>query len=37
LPAAPKIDPDLSRVVTAWPDLPDHIRAAVLALIGTVG
>jgi hypothetical protein len=31
------IDPDLSRVVTAWPDLPAHIRAAVLALIGTAG
>jgi hypothetical protein len=28
-------DPDLGRVVSAWPDLPLHIRAAVLALIGT--
>jgi hypothetical protein len=28
------IDPGLSRVITAWPALPDHIRAAVLALIG---
>jgi hypothetical protein len=27
-------DPDLARVVIAWPDLPAHIRAAVLALIG---
>jgi hypothetical protein len=27
-------DPDLARVVTAWPDLPPHIKAAVLALIG---
>jgi hypothetical protein len=27
--------PDLSRVVTAWPDLPAHIKAAVLALVGT--
>jgi hypothetical protein len=26
-------DPDLARVVTAWPDLPPHIRAAVLALV----
>jgi hypothetical protein len=28
-------DPDLARVIDAWPDLPDHIRAAVLALVGT--
>jgi hypothetical protein len=27
-------DPDLARVIIAWPDLPDHIRAAVLALVG---
>ena len=27
--------PDLARVVTAWPDLPPHVRAAVLALVGT--
>jgi hypothetical protein len=32
VPAA-RTDPDLARVVTAWPDLPPHIRAAVLALI----
>jgi hypothetical protein len=30
-------DPDLARVIDAWPDLPPHIRAAVLALIGTAG
>ncbi len=35
LPTAAEIDPDLARVVTAWPDLPTHIRAAVLALVGT--
>jgi hypothetical protein len=28
-------DPDLARVVTAWPDLPPHVRAAVLALVQT--
>jgi hypothetical protein len=28
-------DPDLARVATAWPDLPPHIKAAVLALVGT--
>jgi hypothetical protein len=25
----------LARVIDAWPDLPPHIRAAVLALIET--
>ena len=28
-------DPDLARVITAWPNLPPHIKAAVLALVGT--
>jgi len=27
--------PDLELVVKAWPDLPDPIRRAVLALVGT--
>jgi hypothetical protein len=27
-------DPDLARVVAAWPALPDAIKRAVLALIG---
>jgi len=26
---------DLARVVSAWPQLPEHIRAAVLALVQT--
>jgi hypothetical protein len=30
----PPADPDLARVVDAWPALPDHIKAAVLALVG---
>jgi hypothetical protein len=30
------LNPDLARVVAAWPDLPAHIKAAVLALIQTV-
>jgi hypothetical protein len=29
------IDPDLVRIVGAWPTLPDSIRRAVLALVGT--
>jgi hypothetical protein len=28
-------DPELARVVEAWPDLPSHIRAAVVALVAT--
>jgi hypothetical protein len=30
-----QIDPKLAELVNAWPDLPAHIRAAVLALVGT--
>jgi hypothetical protein len=30
-------DRDLARVVAAWPDLEQHIRAAVLALVGAAG
>ena len=33
--AQPPADPDLSRVIEAWPILPAHIRAAVLALVQT--
>ena len=28
-------DPDLARVITAWPDLPEHVRLAMLALVDT--
>jgi hypothetical protein len=28
------VDPDLARIIEAWPQLPDPIRRAVLALIG---
>jgi hypothetical protein len=28
-------DPDLARVIDAWPNLPAHIRSAILALAGT--
>jgi hypothetical protein len=30
-------DPDLAEIIIRWPALPDHIRAAVLALVGTAG
>lgn len=33
--AATPADPDLARVLDAWPSLPPHIRAAVLALVQT--
>ena len=31
----PPADPDLGRVAAAWPDLPPHIKAAVLALVAS--
>jgi hypothetical protein len=33
----PDLPPDLARVVNASPELPEHIRKAVLALVGTAG
>ncbi len=30
---APKLAPDLAAVVIAWPDLPDAIRAGILAMV----
>jgi hypothetical protein len=39
LPAAPApppaTDPDLAHVLDAWPTLPAHIKAAILALVAT--
>lgn len=29
-------DAELAALVAAWPALPDHIRAAIRALVGTV-
>lgn len=31
-----RADPALAALVAAWPTLPDHIRAAIRALVGTV-
>jgi hypothetical protein len=28
-------DPDLARIIEAWPGLPEHVRAAMLALISS--
>jgi len=28
-----RIPPDLLPVVNAWPDLPDHLKAAILTLV----
>jgi hypothetical protein len=32
---APDLDPDLARIVVAWPALPRPIKAAILALVVT--
>jgi hypothetical protein len=32
---APRADPNLARVLDAWPTLPEHIRRAIVALVGT--
>jgi hypothetical protein len=34
LPETVRTDPDLARVLAAWPTLPANIKAAVLALVG---
>jgi hypothetical protein len=31
------MDTGLAAVVRAWPTLPEHIKAAVLALLGAAG
>jgi hypothetical protein len=36
-PLAQTADPGLARLVDAWPTLPAHIRAAVLALVDAAG
>jgi hypothetical protein len=36
-PATPHDDPDLTRLVRVWPDLPEPIRRAVVALIDAGG
>jgi len=33
----PKTDPELQRVMAAWPELPDAIKRAILALVETAG
>jgi hypothetical protein len=35
--SGPVFSPDLARVVAAWPDLPDAIKAGVLAIVQAAG
>ncbi|HPC96473.1 MAG TPA: hypothetical protein PLU87_16110 [Sedimentisphaerales bacterium] len=30
---APNLPPDLAEVVTCWPELPEHIKAAITTLV----
>jgi hypothetical protein len=34
LHSAAESDPDLVRVIEMWPNLPLHIKAAIVALLG---
>ena len=34
---APPDDPDLAKVVAAWPTLPDPLKAGILAMVKTAG
>jgi len=31
----PPLDPDLARILDAWPNLPEPIRAAMLAMVAS--
>lgn len=31
----PKISPELEQIITAWPELPEHIKTKIKALIQT--
>jgi hypothetical protein len=35
-PPAEPVDPDLTRIMTAWLSLPEPIRAAMLAMVASV-
>jgi hypothetical protein len=34
---APKLPPDLAALVAAWPDLPEPIRAGIMAMVRASG
>ena len=31
------IDPDLQAIIERWPDLPDDVKAAIMAMVMTAG
>ncbi len=31
----PKTEPDLAKIIQAWPTVPDYFRMAILALVDT--
>jgi len=35
-PLAVEIPADLAALAVIWPKMPEHIRAAIMALVGTV-
>ena len=36
-PSTSPLDPDLAKLVNAWPDLPEHMRRTILAMVDAVG
>ena len=36
LPHQIEISPDLEQIITAWPELPDHIKQTIQTLVGSV-
>jgi hypothetical protein len=37
IPGQAGLSPELQKIVNRWPDLPENIRTAILALIEVIG